>query len=317
MMMSAVVAFSALGTAGADGQVMIAPGEGAIDVPAPAAPEGDVQVGLAADQLLTPEAAARQQIEQMAAQYEPLLQRSFYSHLELLRSLHGDLPVESRRAIAKAGEEAVKTAALRLSESLHGLREVAVAQGRREGILAAVGRALGLELQPDAPVPPTDDKAPDGGPFPDPMQILVDAIRESLVEQIGEEHAVAFVDELAERERRQRQATIRRLVGLLDDDLYLSAKQRRALEEALAADWEEGIAMAADQQSEINGLKIYLGLPYERVLPHLSPAQQAKLGDWKQAREMFGNNWQSNRQTRFFRQVNRSQQTELDPWWFE
>ena len=320
MLPLSVAAASVLGATCVEGQVVIELGEGAIEVAAPAPPvDENVAEPAAEPVMLTPEEMARQQVEQMAAQYEPMVGRLLHDHLALLRTLHGDLPIEARRAIATAGEAAVKVAALRLSEALHKPQQVVPPQPQQGagGVVNAIGRAFGVVLRQKEPAKVGDEPDRNADPFPDPGQIVIDAIHTGLVEQIGEERAGDFVDELSRREQRQREATVRRLVGILDDDLFLAAKQRVAIEEALVAGWDEGIVMAIDQQIEVDGQRHYLGLPYELILPHLSPAQQSKLGDGKRSREMFQGNRQSMMQTQFFRRANRSQQAELDPWWFE
>jgi|GEM_PF-1883376 len=320
-----LIAALAVGSGRAEGQVAIdvdvAPAEAAAaDTTAPAAPEDPTPAVPAAEEApLTPEAAARQQIEQMAAQYEPMLTRLLQDDLELLRTLHGDLPIESRRAIVAAGEEAVKEGAIVFSEAMNAPQPVPAApQGVAGGFLGAVGRAFGLPIPEEAARRADGAKKTEARQRPiDPCRLVSDAVAVSLVKQIGEEHGANFRDELSKREQRSRAATVRRLVGVLDDDLFLSAKQREAIEAAIGEKWNEGLAMALDHQMEINGRRIYPGLPYERVLPHLTPAQQSKLGDGEQSREIFRSNRQGMLQSRFFRRANVAQQAERDPWWFE
>lgn len=319
-----LIAAIAVGSGRAEGQVAIevdvAPAEAAAaDTTAPAAPEDPTPAAAAEEAPLTPEAAARQQIEQMAAQYKPMLTRVLEDDLALLRTLHGDLSVEARRAIVAAGEEAVKEGALAFSEALNAPPSLPAApQGVAGGILGAVGRSFGL-LIPEEPARGADGatKAEARKKLIDPCRLVSDAVAASLVEQIGEEHGADFRHQVSRREKRRRAATVRRLVGILDDELFLSAKQREAIETAIGEKWNEGLAMALDHQMEINGRKIYPGLPYERVLPHLTPAQQSKLGDGKQSREIMKSNRQGMMQSRFFRRANLAQQLERDPWWFE
>ncbi len=319
-----------LGSGGAEGQVTItveaagaevAPAEAAAaDTTAPAAPEDDNRAMPAAEEApLEPEALVRQQVEQMAAQYEATLTRVLQDDLELVRTLHGDLPVEARRAIAAAGQSAVKAGALRLSAAIHTPQPMPVAPQRgAAGFINDVMRAFGF------PIPEEHARRADGakdpeaekGPF-DPCQCVIDAVAASLVEQIGAEQGAEFLNELSKREQRRREVDVRRLVGILDDDLLLNAKQREAIEDALGADWNEGIAMALDHSMEINGRKIYPGLPYDRVLPHLTPAQQTQLGSGKESLDFTRSNRQSMVQSRFFRRANLSQQAQRDPWWFE
>lgn len=320
-----LIAAIAAGSGRAEGQVAIevdvalaeAP---AADTTAPTALEDPTPAVPAAEEAaLTPEAAARQQIEQMAAQYEPMLTRVLQGDLELLRTLHGDLPIEARRGIVAAGEKAVKEGAIAVSEAMNTPHVVpAPPQGVANGFLNAVGKAFGLPM-PEGPERRGEGiKKPEAKKKPiDPCRLVSDAVAASLVEQIGEERGREFLDQLSKREQRHRTASVRRLVGILDDELFLSAKQREAIETAIGEKWSERVAMALDHQMEINGRKIYPGLPYERVLPHLTPAQQSKLGDGKQSREIMRSNRQGMMQSLFFRRANLAQQAERDPWWFK
>jgi hypothetical protein len=290
-----------------------------VETAAPDAPEDPPPAVPAAEEVpLTPEAMARQQIEQMAAQYEPMLMRVLQDELELVRTLHGDLPVEARRAIVAAGEKGVKEGAIAFSEAMSTPQPVPAPQGGDDGFLNAVGRAFGFPMPEEPGRSAEGAKKAEAKKKPvDPCHLVSDAVAASLIEQIGEASGKDFLDELSKREQRRRAATVRRLVGILDDDLSLSAKQRESIEAAIAEKWDEGVAMALDHQMEINGRKIYPGLPYKRVLPHLTPAQQSKLGDGKQSREIMRSNRQGMLQSQFFRRANLSQQTERDPWWFE
>jgi hypothetical protein len=321
----AVIALeSALGSGGAEAQVAIevdiveaetAP----VETAAPDAPEDAPLAGPPAEAVpLTPEAMARQQIEQMAAQYEPMLMRVLQDELELVRTLHGDLPVEARRAIVAAGEKAVKEGAFAFSEAMNTPQPVPAPQGVAGELFDAVGRAFGFPIAEEPPRRADGAKKAEAKKkLVDPCQLIGEAVAGSLIEQIGEERGKDFLDELSKREQRRRAASVRRLVGVLDDDLFLSAKQRESIEAAIGEKWDEGLAMALDHRMEINGRKIYPGLPYKRVLPHLTPAQQSTLGDGKQSREIMRSNRQGMLQSQFFRRANLSQQTERDPWWFE
>lgn len=272
------------------------------------------------EEALSPEAQRQRMIEQQAAQFEPMIRRHLEADLELLRTLQGDLPLETRRAIGQAGEQAVKDAALCASEAIHAAQQPPVAQLPNAGDLAnafaeGFARAIGLPAPRPKPPPPRAEASP-----PDPFDALRAALMASVVEQVGEEGAATFAEELSKRDERRQRAIVRRLVASLEAHLFLTTKQQDEIEAALGEAWQEGIAIAAESQMEMNGRKIYLGLPYELVLPHLTAAQQAQLGDGKESRQMEESNRQHRLQSRIWRQMNMmnmGQPAERDPWWFE
>jgi hypothetical protein len=140
-----------------------------------------------------------------------------------------------------------------------------------------------------------------------------------VVEHVGEEVAARFAAELSLREDRRRKTVVRRIVATLDEDLFLTSRQQEAIEAALGSEWDDGIDIAADAQMEMNGRKVYVGLPYDRVLPHLTAAQQDRLGDGKESKDLLtnGHNWHFNRLWRRMNMMNFGLTTERDPWWFE
>lgn len=289
------------------------------DAAVPADPDVDIDVDGAEDvKPLTPEDLARNEIAQMAAQYEPLLLRVLYDHLELLRTLEGDLPPETRLAISAAGEAAVKDATPRLIEEIRSPRPLVPAPpaGEGESIVAAVAEAFGFAAPRRKPAGAARAVEPLDPPF-DACQLVVDAVSASVVERLGEVRGADFVAEVAGRERRRRAAEVRRLVAILDEELTFSAGQRDAIEEALGGAPGDAISTAIDRQVEYNGRKLYPGLPYERVLPHLSPVQRDRLGDGGECRDFIRSFAPMETHARFFRRANLSQSAERDPWWYE
>lgn len=269
---------------------------------------------------LTPEAQRRQMILQQAAQLEPMVMQQLLADLQLLRTLEGDLPLEARRAIGKGGEIAAKETALRASEAIHTVQAqqqgpVQPDLGEMVNVVAETINGL-LGIAPPAPKPAPPAEA---SPLPDPFDHLRSALMAGVVEHVGEEVAARFAAELSLREDRRRKTVVRRIVATLDEDLFLTSRQQEAIEAALGSEWDDGIDIAADAQMEMNGRKVYVGLPYDRVLPHLTASQQDRLGDGKESKDLLtnGHNWHFNRLWRRMNMMNFGLTTERDPWWFE
>lgn len=309
-----------------EGDRVAAPVEGvAVEVtvaPAEAAMPADVagEDGLP-DGPLTPEAQRRRMILQQAAQFEPMVRQHLVADLQLLRTLKGDLPLEARRAIGRAGESAVKETAILASETMNPEQErqhLPVQPDLGEMVNAVADTINGLlGIAPPAPKAPIAAVA---SVPPDPFDHLRTALMAGVVDHVGEDVAALFAAELANREDRRRQAVVRRVVAMLDEDLFLTSAQQAAIEAALGGEWDERIDIAADSQMEMNGRKVYVGLPYDRVLPHLTAAQQARLGDGKESGEMLQMNRLNWLHTRLWRRMNMMNvfpATERDPWWFE
>lgn len=269
---------------------------------------------------LSPEVQRQQMIQQQALQFEPMVRAHLLADLQLLRTLKRDLPLEARRAIGRAGQIAVKETAILVSESMNPKQEQqpAAAQSDLGEMVNAVADTINglLGFAPPAPALPP---AAEPSALPDPFDHLHTALMAGVVEHVGDEGATQFAAELAKREERRRQAVVRRVVAMLAEDLFLTSRQQESIEAALGREWDERIDIAADSQMEMNGRKVYVGLPYDRVLPHLSAAQQARLGDGKESGEMLQMNRLNWLHTRLWRRMNMMNvfpATE-DPWWFE
>ena len=262
-----------------------------------------------------PEETFRRMVEQQALQYEPMIQNALMADLELLRTLHADLPIESRQRIAAAGGKAVKEASLQVSEVVHaGQRPRGVAVNNAGDLVNGVAEFFNVLIGVQ-PIPP--DQQPPESKEPDPFDHLRAALIASVVEELGAEAGRNLADEFSQREQRRRQACVRRLVASLDEFLFLTSKQRDEIEASLGLEWREGMAMAAESQMIVNGRKVFLGLPYKRILPHLTAAQKEQLGNGKEAQGMEESTRRQMWQSRLWRQMNMGQQVERDPWWFE
>jgi hypothetical protein len=106
-----------------------------------------------------------------------------------------------------------------------------------------------------------------------PRKVLLAALRAAAGEHLSVLQVARYQDELAERERQFRQATVRSIVAALDQGLYLSADQRAKLSAALEANWAE--LQVNDQAINFAG-QYFPMLPDKHVVPLLSP-EQAKV----------------------------------------
>lgn len=268
------------------------------------------------------EVQRRQQIRQLANHWEQQFTKLLYGDLELLRAVCGDLPRESRRAISRAGEQAVKDAALRTAELQMGGRQGRAMQGaiRIQGggaVVNGVARAINNVIVPPKPPRRGDDgAAPDENNAANPPGMLAAALTKSVAEHAGKERAAAFTDELARRKDRRREAMIREVVAALDGELVLTAEQRQAIERSLREQWDDSMAMMLQGMHMHNGVRVFPGLPEGCVRPHLNAAQRERFG----AQPRGNNRGQANWQQVWMQSVNllnNMPSAGRDPWWFE
>jgi hypothetical protein len=208
-----------------------------------------------------------------------------YGDLELLRVVCGDLPRESRRAIATSGEQAAREAALQMAELQMGGR-----QGR-------------------AKPKPAAEKSPDN-----PVTVLSAALAKSVAEHVGSEQAKAFAEQLVRRDDRRKAAMIHEIVARLDGELVLTASQREEIERSLREQWTDSMALLGHIQ---NGLRVFPGLPGACVSPHLTRAQRQLFVPQPDVnrQQHWGGQHQAWMQT--VNMLNNVQPTGRDPWWFE
>lgn len=187
-------------------------------------------------------AAKRRQIAQQAQQMQQFFQAPLQAELELVRRTCGSLPIEARRVIAAAGEEAVKAAATQLAErQLSG-------QGRqgfdaRQSIHEAVTGAV----KPHA---------------------------------VPEEFAAYQREHAARAVRRARTARVM-IVNKLDQQLDLSGDQRRAVEADLAKHWEDAWLRELDDTGMIvNNYRPAPDFADTCIAPHLDERQRAEWAHW-------------------------------------
>jgi len=224
------------------------------------------------------EVQRRQQIKQQATHWEHLLTRLLYGELEMIRSISGDIPRDARRAIAQAGEQAVKEAAVRLAE---------LQFGGRKGEENTAG---------------------------DPAARVSDSLAKSLVEHVGSPQAAAFTRQIAERSERRKVATVHEIVAVLDGELFLTARQRKQIERSLLETWNDAMALSLEGVHWIDDRRVFPGLPADCINPHLSEAQRKRFAP----QENRGGGVVSQQQTWTRMNVlNNVPAPARDPWWFE
>ena len=265
------------------------------------------------------EVQRRQQIKQQATHWEQQFTKILYGDLELLRALCGDLPRESRRAIAKTGEQAVKDAALQMAELQMGGRQRRLAQGIviQGGAVVVNGKAvinMNPLAQPGRPAKPKPDaeKSPDN-----PVTILSAALTKSVAEHVGSEQAKAFAEQIARRDDRRKAAMIREIVAVLDGELVLTASQREEIERSLREKWNDSMAMTLQGIHMNNGRRVFPGVPGACVSPHLTKAQRQRFVPQPDANRQHRGAWQHQAWMQTVNMLNNVQPAGRDPWWFE
>ena len=237
------------------------------------------------------EVQRRQQIKQQATHWEQQFTKMLYGDLELLRVVCGDLPRESRRAIATSGEQAAREAALQMAELQMGGRQ---RRGRR------------AEPKPDA------EKSPDN-----PVAIVSAALTKSVAEHAGSEQAKAFAEQIAQRDDRRKAAVIREIVAVLDGELVLTASQREEIERSLREQWNDSMAMTLQGIHMHNGVRVFSGVPGACVSPHLTKAQRQRFVPQPDANRQHRGAWQHQAWMQTVNMLNNVQPAGRDPWWFQ
>ena len=249
------------------------------------------------------------QIRQEAFQIEQQFKKLLHGDLQLVRTVCGDLPRESRRAIVGAGEQAAKEVSLRLAElQLQDQRRQQQVGG---GLQAMIGDLLRKIVPPAAEPAPT---AGGGKPIDDPLEVFSAALTESLKEHVGREQAEEFSRQLAARSERRKTATAHNIVAAIDQELCLTAAQREKIEQSIAERWSDSMFMALRGRHENNGIRVFPGLPDECVRPYLSKTQQERFGrdaafDDPSLQQQLMMQWAN--------VLNRVEGLEPDPWWAE
>ena len=265
------------------------------------------------------EVQRRQQIKQQATHWEQQFTKMLYGDLELLRVVCGDLPRESRRAIATSGEQAARDAALQMAELQMGGQQRRLAQGIviQGGAVIVNGNAvinLNPLAQPGRPAEPEPDaeKSPDN-----PVTILSATLTKTVAEHVGSEQATAFAEQLAQREKRRKAAMIHEIVAMLDGELVLTASQREEIERSLREKWNDSMAMGLQGIQIHNGVRVVSGVPGACVSPHLTKAQRQRFVPQSDANRQQGGARQHQAWMMTVNMLNNVNPVSRDPWWFE
>jgi hypothetical protein len=266
------------------------------------------------------EVQRRQQIKQQAIHWEQQVTKMLYGDLELLRVVCGDLPRESRRAIAKTGEQAVKDAALQMAELQMGGQQRRGVQGGiviQGGAVVVNGKAV-IKLNPLAQPDRRAKPKPDAEKSPDnPVNILSAALTKSVAEHAGSEQAKAFAEQIARRDDRRKAAMIHEIVAVLDGELVLTASQREEIERSLREKWNDSMAMGLQGIHMQNGVRVFSGLPGECVSPHLTKAQRQRFVPQPDVNRQQRGAWQHQAWMQTVNMLNNVNPAGRDPWWFE
>lgn len=251
----------------------------------------------------------KQQIKQQAVTWEQQFMKLLSGDLELMRSVCGDLPRESRRAIARDGEQAAREASLRMAElQFQDQRRQPQAGVPWQGVAGAVLKAI---------VPPAAGPvATRGGgkPADDPVSFFSAALTKSLEEHVGREQAEEFSRQLTARNERRKTASTHAIVAALDAELGLSAEQREKIERSILERWNDSMVTAVQGMHTNNGGRIFPGLPDECVRPHLTEAQRKRF-----QRHVIRDDgeWQRRSWMQTLNLLNAVHNAEIDPWWTE
>ena len=260
------------------------------------------------------EVQRRQQIKQQATHWEQQLTKLLYGDLELIRSVAGDIPRDARRAIARAGEQAVKDAAVRLAELQFGGLERGGKAAKGGVVIGGVGNVIvaggKIVLGPRAAA----SRQGDEHNADDPTELVSKTLAKSLAEHVGSEQAAAFTGQIAERRERRKVAAVHEIVAVLDGELFLTAAQREQIERSLLGKWNDSMAVSLEGMHWADDRRVFPGLPADCISPHLTEAQRTRFVPQGNG----GGGTASQRQTWVRMNVlNNVQAAARDPWWFE
>ncbi len=186
------------------------------------------------------QAAQQQEVRKhYLRQYRPIM----LAELDRIR-LAGDVPIEKRSLIKKAGEDEVEKIV--------------------DALLKPAGQPAVQRLLFNLPVPARQ-------PVIDPYQRIGKAIDKAAGDHLSAEHVARYREGRAHREESRKQATIKLVVFRIDAMLRLSSKQRADLVTELnkqwKPDWIHWMGMAQ------YGGDVVPSVPSTLIEPILSPAQ--------------------------------------------
>lgn len=233
-------------------------------------------VAVFGDNGAVPPAPAEEGNEQVVAANDAMVQqflptcRSIMSmDLKFIRLICADLTPDQRRTILKAAEAGAKQAAKAL-----------VAQQQRAGRGMSGGKSKNSE----------------------PYKSIRVALAKAVAERLSQEQQALLVDALAKRSAQRKLAAVLSAAAQIDDRLFLTEEQRKAILDDLNANWNDGwetwLAM-----SHAYGDDQFIAVPEENVVRHLN-AEQKRV--WKNIPKVDYGWWWGNQQGADFN---------VDGWW--
>jgi hypothetical protein len=184
------------------------------------------------------------QVQQFTQQFRPILRAEHH----VVRIACGLTP-EQRKAIARAGEQALRDVARKYLETM------------RRPMTMAQRAAL------------------------DPRRLIQEGLAAAVKAQLPPEQAARYQDELAKRQAARKQVAVRNLVARLDHDLILSPEQRNRLSESLSSHWDDSWAQSLEM-FVYNSVLPPIPDPY--VVPYLSEAQKRIWRSTQKTQGFFG-----------------------------
>jgi hypothetical protein len=189
----------------------------------------------------------RQFVRQQAQQFEQFLQPLLRVELTLVRHACGSLPAEARREVLASARQAV--------------RELAERVARRQ-------------IEGQGHTPPVDVRL-----------ALHEQVAAALEPRATPEEFAAYQRESRQRQERRAEAARLRIVAKLDQQLGLTADQRRAVLEDLRTHWEADWIRELENHDGmmINDRPPAPDFAAVRIMPHLDPLQRTQWTEWSKA----------------------------------
>ncbi len=106
----------------------------------------------------------------------------------------------------------------------------------------------------------------------DPRDIVANALLGVVTAELSAERAARYKAEVEARVAEQRTVTVRALVAILDEELYLTSEQRTELEEVLTAKWDAKWLPSLEHLQYAR--QYFPNIPATVLAPHLNPGQQ-------------------------------------------
>lgn len=222
----------------------IAPVPGPVQEPIPADEAADGE--MPKDPVQAQRWQQRKQIRQQAKHLEQLFQPVLRTELEMVRQACPNLPTDARREVLAAGRMAVTKTALEFAT-----RQMLGGQPRRAF---------------------------------DARRSIQTPIAKTLEPHASAEQLAVYAREQAARMARRGEAARVAIVAKLDRQLDLSAAQRQAIEDDLAARWQDAwLRELEDTGTVINNYRPAPDYANACIEPHLDDAQRDEWTRWRKA----------------------------------